>query len=558
MNARETVFLLAPALVLASACSNGGGGGGNDPDTFSIMFEAPNGSGLASGELHDLEYDPVILENFILPVGLTLNGVVTDENGAPVEGAEVWFRNGADDPAMAEAQTDVNGAYSVVMPAGDWRVEVESPDDEVGTYVDRNYMISGPGPVTADFQFVMRVAVTGVVTEEFGPGIAGAELKFTGEETGSEVEVVADGTGAYSAMLVPDTYTVEVKPEGASEDTHLGERFEGNRVSGATAFDFALEAGVVVSGTVLGSDGLPLLEEIEIDVVLSENSPYLRPDDTDSDSDDGTFSIGPVPAGSVTFRLEPDEDDVAYPEQDQTVLLAGPAQLVDFQLDPGYLLSGVLLAEGGGPLDEVEVEAFPVGGSPAPEDVESDEFGNYSLRLLPGQYTVRFSPDTDDLQLPEERSVTVAMDMTLSFNFVQGVKVSGTVTEPGGLTDADDVRVEVEGVFGAYDVTNEDGDYEFLVPAGTYDVTFTAEDGVLEDFALADSDDVVVAGPGTTTLDVELSLALTGSVVVSGVVYESDGTTPVVGSVIMAYDEDGEVIGRAVSLAGGLYTLVLP
>ena len=54
-----------------------------------------------------------------------------------------------------------------------------------------------------------------------------------------------------------------------------------------------------------------------------------------------------------------------------------------------------------------------------------------------------------------------------------------------------------------------------------------------------------------------MALALMGSTVVTGTVFETDGTTPVVGSEIFAHDSAGNVIGRAVSIVGGAYVLVL-
>ena len=126
------------------------------------------------------------------------------------------------------------------------------------------------------------------------------------------------------------------------------------------------------------------------------------------------------------------------------------------------------------------------------------------------------------------------------------------------MTPAQDIRVEIEGVLGASGVTDGSGDYAFVAPAGTHDLHLTAEDGTLEGFALTPEGSVIVAVPGPLTHDFELSLAVLGSTVMTGTVYASDGTTPVVGSTIQAYDTHGEVIGRGVSGAGGSYLLVIP
>ncbi|MFT5463803.1 MAG: hypothetical protein ACI8QS_002692 [Planctomycetota bacterium] len=56
-----------------------------------------------------------------------------------------------------------------------------------------------------------------------------------------------------------------------------------------------------------------------------------------------------------------------------------------------------------------------------------------------------------------------------------------------------------------------------------------------------------------------MSLALTGNTVITGTILEPDGTIPAVaGQEVTAYDKLGEVIARTISVAGGMYVLVIP
>ena len=277
--------------------------------------------------------------------------------------------------------------------------------------------------------------------------------------TDSNVTVTASGLGAYTAMLVPDTYEVRVEPMGGSAATHLEERFMNLVVSAAATHDFALTAGVQVSGTILDNVGMPLLEETDVEIVLPEGSRFFAPDDVTSDDNDGTYSIGPVPPGKIWFQFEA-PDDSGFPVQQSKRTLSAPTQTADFSLSAGYVLSGTVLRNDGLTAESnVEVSALPANGSLAPDDDDTSGTGSYEISLFPGTYVVTFLPETTNLQLPEAMTVTVTGNMTLDLTLTLGALVTGNVTQPGGLISEPDVRVEIEGVLGASDVTDGSGDY---------------------------------------------------------------------------------------------------
>ncbi len=551
---KSFVGALAAALAL-SAC----GGGGGSSASFDLVAEPPGGSGLAGTEASGLHFLPVLVHDFTLPVGITVTGQVTNSSGAPLSNADVSFRSSTGRVLDSDA-TDASGNYSLTLAVGSCEATVDSGSSTVGSMDVAGVVVTSPGPVTVDFQFPAPVLVSGSVLEELGPAIANADLKFTGSRTGAVVEVTCDASGAYSASLIPDTYSAEVTPAGTSADTHLKERFPGVVVSGPLgALSFSLTAGVEVSGTVLGALGAPLLEVTDIEVLLPQASNFFPPDGVTADPADGTYSIGPVPAGSMTFHFEPPRD-TGYPIQNLQRQVVGPtAQAEDFMLSAGFLLSGTVLRnDGATPEEKVKVELEPLNGSLPPEDDKTNASGLYETSLFPGTYDVTFTPEVSNLQLPETRRITITADRTFDLVLTLGALLSGTVTQPGGVVPEPDVRIEIAGVLGASAVTDGNGQYSLLAPAGTHTLTLVAEDGAFEDMALAPLIGVVVPVPGPVTQDAEMTLATTGRTVVTGSVFQADGTTPLIGAEILAVDATGEVLGRALSGPGGAYILVIP
>ena len=170
---------------------------------------------------------------------------------------------------------------------------------------------------------------------------------------------------------------------------------------------------------------------------------------------------------------------------------------------------------------------------------------------------VHITPIADNQQLPEIRRITVGAPTVLDITLERGVILRGVVRHPNGSTRATDIRVEVSGVVDADDQTNEDGEYSLLVSVGTHTIVLTARDGSFEDMALEPVTGVAVAAPGPVVRDITLVLSTTGSTVVTGVVLSADAITPISGAEVVARDETGNAIGRAITDIAGEYILVI-
>ena len=550
-------YWIGMALALgATACSGGGGGG----SSFDLVFGPDNGTGFGGAEVSNLNLVPAQQVDFTLPAGLSVTGQVTDSTGAPMTGVDVLFQTSANAPKLDEDTTDAMGNYSVTLPEGSLLATLDSGLDAVGTMRVTDVDIVGPGAVVVDFQFPQLVSASGLVTEEFGPVIPNAELQFVGQESGADLTVTADATGLYMTNLVPDTYDITVKPKGAAEATHLEELFPSVVVGPSFSRNFTLTAGTTISGTVLDDAGQPFLGQVDIDIVLPANSPYKAADGVTSSAADGSFSFGLVPPGSVTLRLEAD-DDSGFPRQDLTFKVpASGTQMTDLMMRKGYVVMGTIFqSDGVTPEDNTKVQPTPIKNVLEPDKDKSDATGAYVVSVFGGTYDFVLTPDDQNsLHLPESVRIVVTSDMTVDFTLTLGARVMGNVTQPGGLVGEQDIRVEIEGVTGASDVTDGNGDYSFVAPIGTHTLKLTAEKGNYEDIALDSVSGVVVSAPGPITRDIEMVLATTGTRVVTGTVLEPDGVTPAVGTEVTALDANGIVLGRTYTVAGGAYILVMP
>lgn len=545
---------MVPMVLLLAVAACGGGGGGS---TVDVLFEAPQGSGFADGQLRGVPLVRSVRRDFTFATGVAVTGRVTDASGAPVADARVSYRLSTAAPDVDSDRTDEAGNYRVTVSAGKWVALVEA-GSALGTLAAPDVAVAGPGPAIVDLAFPAPHAIGGRVFDSTGAGIAASRVQFTGTRTGARVTVFCDAGGAYAASLVPDTYEAVVTPAGPAADTHLKQRYPGIVVVGALARDFTLARGVAVSGTVFDDLGLPLREETSIDVQLAATSVHFAPDGVRTDRDTGAWEIGPLPAESVTFVVRP-PSDAGFPAQRFVRRIVGPlSQAESFTLLRGVLLSGTVLRDDGAtPEGNVRVELVPTGGGMAPDDDTTDGSGRYGIALFPGTYEMRITPRPDDLQLPESRAVRITGPTVLDVTLVRGALLRGTVRDPSG-TPTERIRVGIAGLPWASDTTDGSGLYSFLAPEGTHTLVLEARDGPFGNVALAPVEGVVVVLPGPVTEDVTFALATSGSFVIRGTVFAPDGVNTVPGVPVEARDRSGAVAGRTATDGSGGYVLVIP
>ncbi|MEM6676070.1 MAG: sigma-70 family RNA polymerase sigma factor [Planctomycetota bacterium] len=288
-------------------------------------------SALVDLDLLDRSISPVSIELVVTPGGGALEGIVTDERGAPVEGAVVVFGQNEGsldvrfDHSVAEgwgarhARTDENGLYRLDalsngakplevrrLGLAQWHGEVE---------------INGPETARKDIVLEAGVTVTGVVTDIDGAPVEGArvqafhaplsesylqsgQLDYEGAFAQEVALTAADGTYALGPLphKTMFLYAMDPREERARMDDAM--RFTKTEldlsVGEEHAWDAVLSYGRVISGTVRYEDGSPI-EDIFVILKVEEG---VDPHDRAIHTATGDFKFVQLPGETYAVRAQ--------------------------------------------------------------------------------------------------------------------------------------------------------------------------------------------------------------------------------------------------------------
>jgi hypothetical protein len=312
------------------------------------------------------------------PVEITVTGLITGPEGAPMPAVLVFRPRGAPGDDLVHARTDSSGAYSVRLFPGTYEVWIEPSAEGLLRHVE-------------------AVAFRRTSTR-FDHSFSGHQL--TGTVRDPEGSVVDSGRVAVE-ILTPSPYTIGVTElkDGTysftvSTGTYSLHATAGNSWSGFprglvspvgvradTTVDIDL-AGLQVSGAVAGPDAAPM----EAVAVEAHGPSYVQ---TQSGAD-GRYRLWVHP-GSYRFKFWPLDSFHIAPRWTDPVQVQGPSTL-DFDL-AGVQWSGkVVWRATGGPVPYAWVVAFEgaaeyEGGGAG---WRTDAGGTFRLILAPGKtYSLR-------------------------------------------------------------------------------------------------------------------------------------------------------------------------
>ncbi len=360
--------------------------------------------------------------------------------------------------------------------------------------------------------------------------------------------------------------------------------------TGRTDINFALSLGGRITGTLYESDGTTPIdgntEQIEVWLQQGDDpcntnwagSGFIKPD--------GTYSIEGVEAGTYYLMTSPfntlyirefwgESASVRDCSQAETVTVTAGQSYggKDFQLEVGGSISGTLYeSDGTTPIDgtsnDIQIMAM-AGSDPCNLQwvhsgflnsdgtyiIEGLEQGSYYLqtytadtRYLPEYWATPTS--VEDCSQAQTVTVTTGQDNgNKDFQLEEGQTISGTVTDsngnpiPGVCVDAN--TDPCGGGSGRGSSTDTNGHYSITLPAGnSYYISTDIgcadpgyaqyTDEIWEDLPKADgcsdNSQATAVTPGASGSDsINFSLAQGGSI--TGTVFESDGTTPVDGTI---------------------------
>jgi hypothetical protein len=355
--------------------------------------------------------------------------------------------------------------------------------------------------------------VTGTVLDPSGVGLAGCNLDFFFAGSGSEqTNVSGDLTGAggvFLATIPAGTYDMLAWPPAgfpARPEWTFGVVVANAAVTNVGTIQ--LDPAYLLSGTVTNSTGFPVSGvNIDVEDAATGEDLLISGDNTGLT---GTFLIA-VPVGTtlnVLFKPSTLIFPLLAPKGIFGLTPCVNTNLGTVALAPGFVLSATVFANGF-PLANADIDVHPAGGGPklyTPGD-NSSALGLVDVVVPTGTYDVEFNPPIGPPFVSQVLAgVVVGGNLSLGVvTLPTGFFLTGTVTGPLGqpLAGVDiDVEVPLTGadIPTPNDNTNVLGQYQVVVPAGTYDVDF--DPAPFAPVQGLENQNVVVAG--NTTLNAML------------------------------------------------------
>lgn len=186
---------------------------------------------------------------------VTVEGTITDREGAAIVGSLVSFRAKIDLPGTYPpqhyTQTDANGAFTLQLASGVYEVWIQPPYPGGVPQVSIPKFEVKPSGTRLDYRY-SGTRITGEITGLGGSPLASASLSASSYQGGNYVSVYSSG-GNYSILVPPGSYDIQVSSNGSQNGLP---RLELNLNVGTadTLIDFALTGNEVrVAVTLQGS-----------------------------------------------------------------------------------------------------------------------------------------------------------------------------------------------------------------------------------------------------------------------------------------------------------------
>ena len=355
-------------------------------------------------------------------VGGSISGRVVDGSGTPLSGVCVNVEGGPG------GQTDGSGAYTITgVASGSSKVQY-SDCNPTPQYVTQWYLghpdsgsadlvsvVDGADTPLQGVRLALGVSVSGTVTDANGNPIAGISVGVIPTNSGGDGFAQTDATGSYvTSPLAPGDYRVQFsdggpvpawatqywnhKPSWNTADM-LTLNTTGGPVQGG--IDVQLSVAAKVHGTVSGPGGVPLFG-ICVDANVANNGGYDFVQGATT-ANDGTYTIGQLPATDLRIRFHVCNSGGAYVEQwydsktdfntsTPVVLAAGDdRQGVNAQLATGVSVAGRVTDANGNPISGISVSVNPTNQGSG-SFAQTDANGSYvTSPVAPGDYRVQFS-----------------------------------------------------------------------------------------------------------------------------------------------------------------------
>ncbi len=506
--------------------------------TLQAVLPEPQGSPLTgTGSITVVDGQSANTIITMQPTGI-VSGTVTQTSGDVVVNITVQLSGGNN--LSRSTQSDTGGHYTFIdIPAG--QVTVEAFDPFTSTAASAQLIVTATQTATQDLTLASGGTVTGVVKNQFGNPVPGAQISITSSSGTFSAVTASDGT--YFVGNVPPG---NVNVQATDPSSGLSGRNSGNiGLAGQTiTVNILLAPSGSVQGTVFRADGATPVPGAQVTLSTSSGASGTAVADSN-----GNYGFAFVPLGTFTL----DVTDPATGDRGRTtnqVSANGQVRTINVILN-GVATVVVTVKDAAGnfvPGAQVNLsEQDPFGGGQS-GTTQADGTATF-INVLAGPVFVSAIDPVTQLSGTSQATVTPASTTNITVQLQPAGSVLGVVYLPDGVTPVAGAPVQISGPTYRSTSTAGDGSFRFdAVVLGTY--TLTAQDGFGR---TRSSDSITLANNGDIVVH---NLMFVGEGAVTGVVLNPNGT-PATG-ISVSLRSGNPVIGgffNATTDANGAYIL---
>jgi hypothetical protein len=361
-------------------------------------------------------------QDFVLPVGGIIEGVVTDNYGVGVYLAYMY----ASGPGSRGTSTDEDGNYSIVgLPGDNYSYSVTATCSGGNLLPGTASALVHLGEnTTANFVLAAGGIIAGLVTDEDETGLYFAYVSASGPRNGYDY---TEPDGSYSiAGLRTGSYTVSVQPPSGPSGVNLLTVSATVQVNEGqtTTLNLTLRWGGIIDGRVTDNYGVGVYN-----AYVEASGPNWRYAYTDNA---GNYSVVGLRSGGYSITVSPSDWDNLLPDTDTADVTQGSTTTRDFVLPWGGIVAGHVTDADGAGVYSAYISAYGAyGGGSATTDSDGYYFisglqsDNYSVWADPTDYVgLVSSSDTAEVV---EGDIT-----TLNLVLPAGGIIAGRVTVESG------------------------------------------------------------------------------------------------------------------------------
>ena len=410
--------------------------------------------------------------DFMLTLGGSFSGVIEDEAGDPLADVSVEACPYYEEEGQCYYWgTDEDGSYTIFgVPVGEYRVHtgwqshwLEEYYDNKPYWEEADQVVVEAGKDTSgiDFTLTLGGSISGVIENEDGDRLADVNVEACPyyEEEGQCYYLGTDEDGNYTIFGVPvGTYRVYAgwNVNWLAEffddqyDWNLANPVVVNEGTDTPGINFTLALGGSISGTVYeaNSDPLSTIAGVHVDACSSDDN-FCNGTETNQYGEYTITGLLPDKTYTVFIWGQPSWANEIYKETiwwDQATPVPVGATGIDFTLDPGGSISGIVTDVNGKPLANIGVDIMNGGYGAC-----TDENGYYSIMGLPyGTYDIVAGRDFCEPH-PYIEQVITGVETTettpnvggIDFALELGGSISGVVTDESGNLIPESIDISV-------------------------------------------------------------------------------------------------------------------